>query len=207
MSRNVPMEEDKPLPQILKASSAREIEIHNAADWDVPEDDPMEVEARAAAGAIGEPGDAAADGAKHDQVWEEMRRQDAVQQEKRKAEADRLVRVLFFRMVVCTCGKSKAMSGCLSQGYPHKVHIYLGSYPACSFTLEDSSLLIEFMRWAQATTYVNVGFKLTWPCRSQCASLCFVVNAASSYNRYQNLLQHTHDCQSMSMLRPFGVTR
>lgn len=93
--------EDKPLPQILKAASAREIEIHNAEDWEVPDEEPIVEDSEAgaatwgAAGAGGDGGEAAAaDGVKHDHVWEEMRRQDAALQEKRKAEADRLVRVL-----------------------------------------------------------------------------------------------------------------
>ena len=93
MSRNVPLD-DKPAPAILKAASARDIEVHNAEDWDVPDTEPAAVAPAATAadtGAAAQPESAAAGGEK-DALWEETRRQDALLQERKKAEADRLVR-------------------------------------------------------------------------------------------------------------------
>lgn len=97
MSRNVPLD-DKPAPAILKAASARDIEIHNAEDWDVPDTEPAAAAPAAAAdadAAARPEGSAAAapEGGEKDALWEETRRQDAVLQERKKAEADRMVRI------------------------------------------------------------------------------------------------------------------
>jgi hypothetical protein len=84
MSRNVP-QEDKPAPTILKAGSARDIEIENEDDWAVPDD---EEEGMAEAEGTGE---AAAGAAPVDPAWEEVQRKAAQQRERKKAEDEKLV--------------------------------------------------------------------------------------------------------------------
>jgi hypothetical protein len=134
MSRNVPGDDDKPAPAILKApSAAPDIDIQNEDDWAVLDDDEDDAAAAAAAGAAAAvagtapaadaagadaadgagAAPAAADGAK-DPLWEEAQRTAAQQRERKQAEADKLVRAPAVSLLLTLCARERSMLACES---------------------------------------------------------------------------------------------